>query len=298
MTSTATSPAPAAIEDAPAAAAPFGMPPRHVLRDASLSMQARTLYCILDDRQGASGSLRVRIETLCEDTGASSASVRRWLDELRAAGLLATQQTGRSLAIHVSNPSRRPRRVLTGEHSECSPVSALQRKNSQERTTPPDCQPTDRPPARPRPRGDGQTGTQNPGQTDHQTGTQNPGQTDQRTDPDREYLAAIEDATGHPLRPTTAVRAHLAAIRRSGTTPADTAALAAAYLAANGATVRQPSAWLAAFALPAIAEGNRPEQPHTTYAPPTYMSQLATEPCDHGDPRGPAYCALCRHGHP
>lgn len=84
----------------------FAMPPVAVMRDATLSLQARMLYVLLDARQGQSGSVRVRIATLCQDTGASDKSVRRWLDELRDAGLVATQATGRSLAIYVSNQCR------------------------------------------------------------------------------------------------------------------------------------------------------------------------------------------------
>lgn len=262
--------------------APFAVVPSAVLRDASLSLQARALYAILDDRQGPSGSVRVRIATLCQDTGASSASVRRWLDELRAAGLVATQQTGRSMAFYVSNPSRRPDRVLTHEQSECSPMSALQRSTSLETTSSPDDRPQAPPPAQP----DLDDGPHQEQPAEQPTGAS-----------DRAYLDAIETATGHRLRPTTAVRRHLAAIRRAGTTPAETAAISSAYLAAHGSTVRHPASWLSAFVLDAIAHGQRPEQlTFTTAAPSSYMSQLAAEPCEHGEPRGSACCALCRVG--
>ena len=251
--------------------APFAVVPSAVLRDASLSLQARALYAILDDRQGASGSVRVRIATLCQDTGASDKSVRRWLDELRAAGLVATQQTGRSMAVYVSNASRTGRTVIR-DRADRSPVTGLQRSNSLVPTSSPDDRPQVQLPA--------QIDTSDDEQIEHR---------------DIQYLAAIESSTGHRLRPTTAVRRHLAAIRRAGTTPAETGAISAAYLAAHGSSVRHPASWLAAFVLDAIAHGQRPQQLTLTFTPPSYMSQLAAEPCEHGEPRGAAYCALCRH---
>lgn len=260
--------------------APFAVVPSAVLRDASLSLQARALYAILDDRQGASGSVRVRIATLCQDTGASDKSVRRWLDELRAAGLVATQQTGRSMAVYVSNASRTGRTVIR-DRADRSPVTGLQRSNSLVPTSSPDDRPQAPPPAQP----DLDDGPHQEQPAEQPTGAS-----------DRAYLDAIETATGHRLRPTTAVRQHLAAIRRAGTTPAETAAISAAYLAAHGSTVRHPASWLSAFVLDAVAHGQRPEQLTFTTAAPSYMSQLAAEPCEHGEPRGSACCALCRVG--
>lgn len=264
--------------------APFAMAPVAVVRDATLSVQARFLYVVLDARQGQSGSVRVRISTLCQDTGASSASVRRWLDELRDAGLVATQATGRSLAIYVSNASRQSARVLTRErtreHRECSPVSALQRHNKRDTSSSPAEQPPAPPPAPPGARDGGDLPQEQPA----------PGA------PDRDYLAAIESSTSHRLRPTTAVRSHLAAIRRAAVSPAETAALASAYLAMHGSTIRNPASWLASFALDAIANGQRPQQLELTYAPPSYRElTLDAMECEHGEPRGERYCALCRH---
>lgn len=259
--------------------APFAMTPVAVLRDNTLSRDARLLFAILDARQGQSGSARVRIATLCQDTGASDKSVRRWLDELRSAGLVATQQTGRSMAIYVSNASRTGRTV-TRDRADRSPVTALQRHKNRDTSSSPDDRPPAPPPAPP---------DIDDGPHQEQPGERSPGASD------RDYLDEIVTATGHRLRPTTAVRQHLAAIRRSGTTPAETGAITAAYLAAHGSTVRHPASWLSAFVLDAIAHGQRPEQlAMQTYAPPSYMSQLAAEPCEHGEPRGAACCALCR----
>lgn len=271
----------------------FAMPPVSVLSDGRLSRDARLLYAVLDGRQGQAASVRVRISTLATDLGASGASVRRWMDELRAVGLLVTRQTGRSSILAVVNVSRMASaarvlrdeqadpRVLTSDRSECSPVSDLQihKRDIQISTSPPP-DPTVPSPA--------------PTNADD----------DQS---DQAYLAAIEASTGHRLRPHQAISRHLAAIRRSGTTPADVAAIAAAYLAMHGGRVRNPAAWLASFVLESIAKGQgaeqlalwqqQQEQQETsadTWTVARYADLDASEPCEHGEPRGARGCALCR----
>lgn len=270
----------------------FAMPPVSVLSDGRLSRDARLLYAVLDGRQGRAASVRVRISTLATDLGASDKSIRRWMDELRAIGLLVTRQTGRSSITTVINVSRMASaaRSATGDRSEPRSVTAdrsdrslvtdpqihnreIQTSSSQ----PPD--PTPPPPA-------------------------SLGADDDRSD--QAYLAAIEASTGHRLRPHQAISKHLAAIRRSGTTPADTAAVAAAYLAMHGGRVRKPAAWLASFVLEAIATGQGAEQlalwreqetsaaKWMTPLPPPYADLDASEPCEHGEPRGARGCALCR----
>lgn len=248
----------------------YAIVPSAVLRDPSLSRDARLLYAVLDGRAGTKGSVRVLLDTLAADLAASPASVRRYLAELKSAGLITTKVTGRSLAITVANGSRsvdkRPR-SLTRDRSECSPVSALQSNNKREVTT-------------------SRAESEKPVPTIPATAGDDGGT--------RTYLAAVESATGHRLRPTTAVREHLASIRQQGVTPADLGTLTAAYLAAHGSNVESPAGWLAGFVLPAIADGQRPERRPASSSPTMYADVPTDRPCDHGEPRGESYCALCR----
>jgi len=85
---------------------PFGMAPRSVLRDASLSPMARLVYMILDERAGAQGVVRVSQGTLSTDVGTSVRSIKRAVNELEVAGLIHSKITGRSSIISVRNPAR------------------------------------------------------------------------------------------------------------------------------------------------------------------------------------------------
>lgn len=251
----------------------FSIAPSQVIRDATLSRDARLLYVLLDGRQGAAGRVRVLISTLAADLGASDKSVRRWLAELRDAGLIVTVSTGRSLLVRVANGSRlstvEPRSVSRGR-SDRSPATGQQSTNAREATSPDEQEPA--PP--PAPLAAGDDGSR-----------------------DQDYLAAIEHATGHRLRPTTPVREHLAAMRRQEITPAAAAALAGAYLAAQDGRIRKPAAWLAGFVLAAVAAGDRPAEQPATPLPPSIaeLEHLAASTCHHGTPGGAGRCALCRH---
>lgn len=247
---------------------PFAMTPMSVITDPRISRDALALYALLDGRQGGHASVRVKVPTLAADLRASDKSVRRWLDELRSAGHLHSQQTGRSLKLTVVNPSRQaPSRPVTGDRTEPrsvtsdrsdrSRVTDLQiHKREIQTTASAQTEPTHQPPATPA--GAAET--------------------------DTAYLAAIKAATGVALSPTGKVRQHLAAIRRSGITAADTAAIAAAYLAMHGEQVQSPARWLAGFVLDAIGRGERPQQlplftsrseASSTAQPPRYADQLA-----------------------
>ena len=85
---------------------PFGMAPRSILRDASLSPMARLVYMILDERIGAQDSQRVSQELLAQDVGTTTRTIRRAITELEAAGLVHTRRTGRTLMFFVRNPAR------------------------------------------------------------------------------------------------------------------------------------------------------------------------------------------------
>lgn len=251
----------------------YSIAPSEVTRDRSLSRDARLLFVILDGRQGSSASTRVRLDTLAADLDASERSVRRWLDELRTAGLVQTQQTGRSLVFTVRNLSRRtvtpdrPRstRPDTGVHSDRTQVAAPLSNNPREVIN----------------------------------------NNTQRTEPlpapsaarvVDEYLKAITDATGVRIRPTREVLADLADIEAQGLEPDALAVLVAAYTATQR-NLRNPAGFIR-WTLTDLAAGNRPEQmslPIHPTPPPTYAEQMSGEPCEHGDPRGESRCALCRH---
>jgi DNA-binding IscR family transcriptional regulator len=50
--------------------------------------------------------MRVNVSTLAGELGRSDRQTLRLLDQLRAAGLLHTQRTGRSLIFRLIHPSR------------------------------------------------------------------------------------------------------------------------------------------------------------------------------------------------
>lgn len=103
----------------------FAMVPRDLARDSSLSLQARMLYVILDDRQGQRATVRVGLRALMEDTGASESTVRRLIAELVQAGRISRTTTGRTSIYTVHNTARpaaqsvhkRTARAFTGERS-------------------------------------------------------------------------------------------------------------------------------------------------------------------------------------
>lgn len=250
----------------------YSIAPHKVTRDGSLSRDARLLWVILDGRQGSAGSTRVRIATLAEDLDADPRSVRRWLDELRAADLVTTRQTGRSLVFVVHNGTRRAdtdsrpsgSRVDTDVLSDRTQMSSPQRSNPREVIN----------------------------------------NNTQRTDPIPapsasgvdEYLESVRQATGVRLRSTGKVREHLAEIRSQGLSATDLAVLVAAY-AATQRDLHNPGGFIH-WTLEDLAAGNRPEQmalPIHQTPPPTYAEQMSGDPCEHGDPRGSERCALCRH---
>ena len=70
--------------------------PHSVARDSTLSPPARLLWVILEGRQGQHTHARVGLKVLAADMGANSRSVKRWLVELTAAGLLSVKRTGRT----------------------------------------------------------------------------------------------------------------------------------------------------------------------------------------------------------
>lgn len=108
------------------------------------------------------------------------------------------------------------------------------------------------------------------------------------------YLREINAATGAELRPTRALRDLVRKIAARGI-PADEAALtAAAWLAAKGSKIEAPAGFLAAVALPSLAEGaSLEEEPAApTPIPPAYRDLSAAPRCAHGAEAG--RCALCR----
>lgn len=250
----------------------YSIAPNKVTRDGSLSRDARLLFVVLDGRQGSSGRTRVRLDTLATDLDASERSIRRWLDELRHAGLVHTQQTGRSLVFTVLNDQRRtvtpdrPRstRADTGGHSERTQVAAPLSNNPRELINNNKTQPSEPHPA---PSGDVD-----------------------------EYLKEINKATGVTLKGSREVLADLADIKAQGLAPNEAAVLVAAY-AATQRNLRNPAGFIR-WTLTDLAAGNRPHQmelPIQPTPPPTYAEQMSGEPCQHGDPRGESRCALCRH---
>lgn len=103
---------------------PFGMVPRDVIRNASLSPWAFRLFADLDERQGTDPRIRVGRQTLADGLGTSLSTVKRSLEELEAAGLIHWIRTGRTSIYIVLNSARveYPERVAA--------VAALKRESA------------------------------------------------------------------------------------------------------------------------------------------------------------------------
>lgn len=222
----------------------YAIVPHAVARDASLSISARMLYLLLDGRQGSSDGTRVRIETLAADMGVSVSTVKRCLRELRQAGLVESQITGRSLMLIIHNTARKrvtadPDRGTSGP-SAGSPVTSLQRSNQEKNN-----QSRNNPSTRLSPGSHG------------------------RTDRDPmlvslaaanpllpAYVDAIASATGLPLKPTNDVLQKVQKIAFRGMTPAAAgeAAHGQMIVASGMRDIRNPVAFLAKTVLDALAD--------------------------------------------
>jgi len=87
----------------------YAFTPESVIRDAALSRDARFLWTLLASYPNKRGMCWPSQAELAKHAAASDRSIRRWLDELTAAGLLETQLRGHdSTAIYAlrSTPLR------------------------------------------------------------------------------------------------------------------------------------------------------------------------------------------------
>lgn len=241
---------------------PYAITPSRIVRDPSISPITRCLYTIIDSHLGHKATQKVSLSTLAEELGRSIATVRRSIAELEAIGLVQTFQTGRSLILKRVNNSRKN---CTSDVSDVAPVSTRKSSNKRVITT----------------------------TSEHRSQEPIPTPTTEPVVDD--YLSEINKATGAQIRNNKTVTAHIRAMSEQGLSPQDVAALASAYLAAHRSGVNNPAGFLVSFALPAIASGDRPETPRVQQAPPMYMDSVAGHECEHGEPRGEHYCAICRH---
>jgi AraC-like DNA-binding protein len=240
----------------------YAIAPNTVMRDASLSTDARLLYVLVDSRLGKKRTQKIRLATLAADLGKSERTVRRIITELEQAGLIRTHRTGMALIFGRDNPSRRRD---TRVHSDRTPVSTPKRSKSLELST-------------------------TAGQVSN---PETPPQI--HCDSAAEYLTEIRKATRVRLTDNATVRTHIAEIAGRGTSPIEAATMTAAYLAAHREKVHNPGGFIVTCILPAIAAGELAEQTPAVNRPLTYLERVAAEPCRHGDPLGEQGCALCRH---
>lgn len=261
----------------PRTSEPYAMMPSVVSRNPALSPAARALYVILDSHIGAQSSMRVNVSTLAAELGRSDRQTLRLLEQLRAAGLLHTQRTGRSLIFRLVNPSRQAKSKPAAQYV---PQPKPQHTPAPKFDTAPQRIPADQAQA-----------DQHQAQPADDTGA-----SAGRTQPsDAEYLQAIAAATGHTVNASPQVRQTLHSIRSQGLSSASVAQLTDAYLTMHASTVRSPAAFLASFALPAIASGERAQPRKPAARVLTYLEQAKGQTeCEHGEPRGAASCALCR----
>jgi hypothetical protein len=238
----------------------FSIVPHFVMRNPDLSQGARLLYVLIDGHLGNKSTQQVTQALLAREAGTSERTIQRWLVELRAAGLVTTYATGRSLILSRLNPSRRD----TSGRRDTTPVSGPNRNNKKEITT----------------------------TTGSASKPKKPGKVSRVVAAD--FLDEINKATGTQVAPTKAVLEKLEALDGQGLSPADVAALTGAYLSAHGEGIKNRTGFVASFVLDSLAAGGRPDVPGPS-GPVTYMETVTDDPCQHGDPRGASWCALCRH---
>lgn len=279
-------PSAGAQHDPPISAPGYAIAPNAVLRDARLSRDARLLYVLLDGHAGKSGRVRVGDATVAAELGASESSFYRWARELVAAGLITRKGTGRSAITTVHNGFRvgsssaptaaeQPAIPVTADSAELSPVTALQRSKSREVINSNGASPAEDRGA--------------PART----------ATPAAAGPAEKLLDAVRAATGAPVEMNARVRRDLQTIAARGTTPDELAVEVAAWLAVKGEeSIYRMAGFLVGVVLPSIARGQEAPaaEPQLATPMPPYAHELyAADPCQHGDPRGPSSCALCRH---
>lgn len=299
----------------------YAVVPCAVLNDQSLSDAAVRLFCVLDARVTTKSSQQIRQDTLAEQLGWSRSKVQRALGDLVAAGHVSVKHTARSSRISVTNSRRSKstgsqRREPTGttsgaasnlrqhtpssvksEAAAASNMTPLYRNTSLRNTS-----------MAAQPRAE-RAGVPSISETkpdwvpDH---SEKPTAQKHAADgpeimPDRvllDYLTAIWDSTGHHLDRNHLTEGVLTRIHQHGTSPKDTADLAAKMLAAKGSTVRNPAGFLVRVVLPTIADQilTEPPAPKATPTPPPLAQVTSAARCDHGAEIG--RCALCRQEKP
>jgi DNA-binding MarR family transcriptional regulator len=281
----------------------YAVVPNALLRDPRVSDRAVRLYAVLDGRRAhRQAGIRVGQATLAADLGASESTVKRAAEELEEAGWLRRRRTGRTSLWHLTNPVRdrsqkavqavieeatdqrgtggepagHGARSVTADLSDRSPVTSLQSITREDYKHHRDA-----------------AAFQAAGVSDASAKKDTPATGDPVL---AAYLREINAATGAQLRPTRALRDLVRKIAARGI-PAEEAALtAAAWLAAKGSTVTSPAGFLAAVALPSLANGTSmdEEPPAPTPIPPAFRDLQVQARCDHGAEAG--RCALCRRG--
>lgn len=119
----------------------FSVLPSAIARDPSLTVTAKAVYWLLDDRQGNRPHVRVGLTVLAADLGISTASLKRALTDLAAAGLIEWKRTGRTSMYATANAARNRRvmaqnrpisdpRKVKSEPSDSSNLTYLQSNNS------------------------------------------------------------------------------------------------------------------------------------------------------------------------
>jgi hypothetical protein len=269
----------------------FAVVPVSVLEDTRLSDAATRLYAVLDGRITAKGSQRVRQDTLAGQLGWSRSKVQRITGELARAGYIEIRRTSRSSRIVLSNP------VRTGKPDTMQPDSDAANLTPQDaRSVKSDA--ADASNLTPRQINKSLRIKNNNNAAAEPSRSSAPASAS-AAEKIQDYLDAIHRATGCKVDATKTTQRNIAAIRSQGLTAADMAALVVAYLAVAGDGVHSPAGFIAGHVLPDLAAGNKPSQVASdapTPTPTAFAELQNATPCEHGEPRGPDACALCRNG--
>ncbi len=114
------------VVDAPAGSPKFSALPHEIIRDASLSRDARLLYAVLQMHWWQGTESYASHAEMAAEMGCSLSGIRRYLDELIGAGLIAEGLAGsRRAKIYIRLPIRQndgiEEVVNTQEMTDCEP---------------------------------------------------------------------------------------------------------------------------------------------------------------------------------
>lgn len=269
-------------QDPPIDAQTWAVVPRGVLMDARLSDRAVRLYGVLDARS-TGRQIAVKISTVAVDLGWSIRKAELAVSELAALGYVSRQRTRGVSLTTVVNPVRSAKssaRSAGSCGSDPQDLAGTSRSTSSR--------------SKNIIRGEAPASPDSPAPTSA---------ADAGRDPLSPYLLAASEGAGVTLDLNRTVKGYLQKIATT-MSPEQLRDQVAEWprISWSGLPIYDLGGFYVGVVLRGIAEGWQPpssDRPgaapaRETPIPPRIEELYIEDPCEHGDPRGPRACALCR----